>query len=71
MWPKKKKPTRPAPNVADLAEARTMREEANAELVKVRIQDQYVNRLTGRLLERRALDAFGNDVQITFTRRHA
>ena len=46
-----------------------MRAEAARELAQARSQTAYVSRLTARLIERRALNHFGDDIQITFNRR--
>lgn len=48
-----------------------MREEAAADLAAAQRQAPYVARLTAALIERRALNHFGDDIQITFTRRDA
>lgn len=57
------------PDRDDLCEAAAMREEAARDLQQARSQAGYVSRLTARLIERRALNHFGDDIQITFTRR--
>ena len=64
-------PTRGAtmPDRDDLEEAAAMRAEAARELAQARSQTAYVSRLTARLIERRALNHFGDDIQITFNRR--
>lgn len=48
-----------------------MREEAAEEMREAQRQAPYVARLTARLIERRALNHFGDDIQITFTRRES
>lgn len=53
----------------DIQEARDMREEAAEDMRAVQRQAPYVSRLTARLIERRALNHFGDDIQITFSRR--
>lgn len=57
------------PECSDIEEAREMREEAAQDMREVQRQAPYVARLTARLIERRALNHFGDDIQITFTRR--
>ncbi|WP_382307263.1 hypothetical protein [Herbiconiux sp. UC225_62] len=66
MWWRKKPPV-PIPD--DVNEAIELREQTNAELSRVRAQDPYVSRLSSRLVERRALNHFGDDIQVTFTPR--
>ena len=53
----------------DIAEAQQMREEAAEDLRQAQRQAPYVARLTAALIERRALNHFGDDIQITFSRR--
>ena len=57
------------PACDDIAEAQKMREETAEEMREVQRQAPYVARLTARLIERRALNHFGDDIQITFSRR--
>ncbi len=57
------------PACTDIAEAIEMREEAAEEMRQAQQQAPYVARLTARLIERRALNHFGDDIQITFSRR--
>lgn len=66
MWWRKKPPVA-IPD--DVSEAREIREETKADLSRVRAQEPYVSRLSGRLVERRALNHFGDDIQVTFTPR--
>lgn len=63
MWWSKRESKVPA----DLDEARKIRDEAQADLAEVHAQAPYVARLTTRLVERRALNHFGDDLQISFT----
>jgi hypothetical protein len=65
MWWSRRHPPEPA----DLQQARTLRAEAQEELAVAKRQAPYVARLTARLIERRALNHFGDDIQITFTPR--
>ena len=65
MWWHKREPVEPA----DMQEARQMRREATEDLVELKRQGHYVARLSTRLIERRALNHFGDDIQITFTPR--
>jgi hypothetical protein len=64
MWWRK----RPV-EAADVEEARVVRAEATAELAQVKKQAPYVSRLSARLIERRAMNHFGDDITITFTPR--
>lgn len=68
-WPWKK----PAPHAPvppdDVGEAQKLREEARQEHHEA-IQTGYaVSQLTAYIAERRALNHFGESIQITFTRR--
>lgn len=58
------------PHVED-AEASQARANAAQELEQVKAQGAYVNRLTTALIERRKVNHFGDDLQITFTPRGA
>ncbi len=53
----------------DVDEAIAHREEAQSELEELRTQGNRVNQLTSKLAERRALNHFGDSIQISFTRR--
>jgi len=57
--------------IEDIKEAQQMREESDASLKELQNQDSLVTTLTARLRDRREVNGFGDDVQITFTRRHA
>lgn len=50
-------------------EAVEARAAAQQQLAEVKTQGRYVNRLTAALIERRANNHFGDDLQITFTPR--
>lgn len=65
MWGRKRKSS----VQADLDEALAIRKAAQKDLTELRKQAPYVSRLTARLIERRALNHFGDDLQITFTPR--
>ncbi|KQT75413.1 DUF7620 family protein [Microbacterium sp. Leaf436] len=67
MWPFKKKPPTVIPD--DVAEAQEMRTAATEQHRELKVQGQEVSRLTSKLVERRALNHFGESIQITFTRR--
>lgn len=69
MWWRKSR----AVEAADVEHARAQREEAVADLAQLQEQSRVVARMTSRLIERRALNHFGDDIQITFVRkeRHA
>jgi hypothetical protein len=69
MWGKKNPPTEPIEVPDDVAEAREMRQEATAEHHAVVSQGFAISQLSGWLNERRALNHFGDSIQITFTRR--
>jgi hypothetical protein len=56
------------PTVED-SEAVEAREAAQQQLAEVKTQGRYVNRLTSALIERRAHNHFGEDLQITFKPR--
>lgn len=66
MWPRKK----PLP-ASDIHEAKSLRQEASAELAELREQAPQVERLTRRLVARRKQNHFGDEIQITFTPRSA
>jgi hypothetical protein len=68
MWGRKPK-TEPIDIPDDVGEAREMREQASVDHRELSSQAPAVSRLTGYLLERRALNHFGDSIQITFTRR--
>lgn len=57
-----------APVVVD-EEAQAARAKAEQQLREVQKQGRYVTRLTSALIERRALDPFGDEIQITFVPR--
>lgn len=65
MWWSRRNPPEPA----DVQQARVLRAQAQTELAAAKQQAPYVARLTARLIERRALNHFGDDIQITFTPR--
>jgi hypothetical protein len=65
MWRNRKSP--PIPD--DIDEARAIRREADNYLANVTRQAPYVSRLTARLIERRELNHFGEQIQITFSPR--
>lgn len=69
MWPKRHKA--PKPIQQDVGEARSLRKEARAEMQEVERKDPYVSGLAARLIERRDLNGFGDQIQITYTRRSA
>lgn len=62
MWWKQK------PHTAD-TEAADARAQAEQELAVVKAQGRYVNRLTAALIERRKVNHFGDELQITFKPR--
>lgn len=70
LWPWKR-PTATVPD--DIDEAREMREAASEEHREMVQQGHAVSRLTSALVERRALNHFGDAIEITFKprRRHA
>lgn len=68
MWNRKPK-TEPVEIPDDVTEARALRERATAEHKAVASQAPAIDRLTGYLNERRALNHFGESIRITFTRR--
>ncbi len=70
MWGKKKQePARPDV-VDDIAEARAMREEAEAELIELKRQAPLVRSLTQSLNRRGLRNHFGDSIEITFVRKH-
>lgn len=75
IWWKSKK-SKPSVTTADLpvipddiAEARQLRQEARAELGELRAQAPLVQNLAKALVDRKALNHFGDDITITFVRR--
>lgn len=68
MWGRKPK-TEPIEIPDDVTEAREMRTRAIEEHREAHSQAPTIDRLTGYLNERRALNHFGESIQITFTRR--
>lgn len=66
MWPRKKKPVRLED---DTAEARTMRVAAQRDIDQLQKQAPAVHTIAARLIERRALNHFGDDIQVTFRPR--
>lgn len=68
MWGRKPK-TEPIEIPDDVTEARVLREQATADHQAATSQAPAIERLTGYLNERRALNHFGESIQITFTRR--
>lgn len=68
MWSRKPK-TEPVEIPDDVNQARQLREQATAEHREVASQGPAIDRLTSYLTERRALNHFGESIQITFTRR--
>lgn len=65
-WFKKKPPVHVP---SDVGEAREMRADAQEEYRTARLRADAVRQLTAELVERRALNHFGESIQITFTRR--
>lgn len=63
-WPWKKKPI-----PSDVDEARRLRVEASEEYRQAVVTGLTVAQITSYLHERRALNHFGESIQITFTRR--
>lgn len=55
----------------DLDQARNIKREAAKDMSQLKRQAPYVSRLAARLIERRELNHFGDDVQITFTPRES
>jgi hypothetical protein len=53
----------------DIEHARELRAQAKQELSDLKSQAPAVENLTQRLLLRRAMNHFGDSIQITFTRR--
>lgn len=68
MWGRKRK-NEPVEIPDDINQARELREQAQDEHREVSSQGPAIDRLTGYLNERRALNHFGESIQITFTRR--
>lgn len=68
MWGRKPK-TEPIEIPDDISQAKRMRAQAQDEHREVSSQGPAIDRLTGYLNERRALNHFGESIQITFTRR--
>ncbi|WP_405376008.1 MULTISPECIES: hypothetical protein [unclassified Microbacterium] len=68
MWGRKPK-TEPIEIPDDVSEAREMRAQATAERRELAERAPALAHLTGYLNERRALNHFGESIQITFTRR--
>ena len=66
MWGRKK-----TVRETDVHEALEIREDARKDLAELKAQSPYVSRLSARLIERRALNHFGDDIQITFRPRGA
>lgn len=63
----KKKPRVEA--TADVDEARELRADAEQVTRTARLRNDAIQRLTSDLVERRALNHFGDSITITFTRR--
>lgn len=55
------------PKLEPDTEAIAARVAAEQELAQVRAQGRYVQRLSAALIERRQLNHFGDEIQITFT----
>lgn len=70
MWFKRSKPASGHVN-PDIGEAQSLRDEAKADLREVNRKDSYVAGLTSRLVERRERNGFGDQIEITYTRRNA
>ncbi len=66
---KKTAPVEPVTHIDDVAHAQQLRAEASREYKDVVRQGFVVTQLASRLVERRALNGFGESIQITFTRR--
>ena len=54
---------------SDVAQARAMKAEASQHLAEARTRAPVVASLAAQLIERRAFNHFGDDIQITFTPR--
>ena len=67
IWWKRKPSPEPIPD--DIEQAREMRAEARAEYAKLRAQAPTVKRMTQGILSRGVRNHFGEDIQITFTRK--
>ncbi len=68
MWGRKKKAAEPVvPD--DIAEARDMRDSATQEHREAVRQGFQISQLTSYLNDRRALNHFGESIEISFTRR--
>lgn len=63
MWNSKNATSTPN----DIGEARAVRAEADTDLIRLQNQAPYVAKLVSRLAKRRALNHFGEQIQITFT----
>lgn len=68
MWSRKPK-TEPVSIPDDILEAQSMRAKAGREQAELEDQAPSITRLTTYLSERRALNHFGESIEITFTRR--
>ena len=66
--PRKQK-TNPVTIPDDVLEARILRARAHRDLQELTNQGPAITRLAAYLSERRALNHFGESIQITFTRR--
>lgn len=66
---KKTPPVVPVTHVDDVAQAKQLRAQASREYRDVVKQGFAVTQLASALVERRALNGFGESIQITFTRR--
>jgi hypothetical protein len=69
IWPFGRNGADEVPETDDVEEARAQRARAEAELRAARIRGFGVSALASELVERRALNHFGEAIQITFTRR--
>ena len=67
IWKRKKNP--PLAPVDDIAEAREIRAEAQREYQVIKNQEPLVKGLVQALATRRAMNHFGDSIQITFTKR--
>lgn len=66
MWRRKK-----ITPVQDVDQARALRERATRELEVLHAQAPYVNRLVGTLVERRKVNHFGEQLEVTWIPREA
>lgn len=64
MWWRKRTPV-----AGDILEAQKIRAEAEQDMRHLRAQAPYVARLTSRLVERRELNHFGDEITVSFTPR--